>query len=156
MKQNITRMEKYATERLAGTPFSMERTYNAPIEKVWEAITNLEQMKEWYFQMDGFRPEVGFEFRFSGRGKHGEEYIHICRVLEADPKKKLSYSWTYEGLPGYSVVTFALTPEGEKTRVKLTHEGLDSFPRDNADFAKENFVEGWTHIIGKSLKEFVE
>lgn len=26
----------------------IERTYEAPIEKVWEAITNKDQMKQWY------------------------------------------------------------------------------------------------------------
>jgi hypothetical protein len=40
--------------------------------------------------------------------------------------------------------------------LKLTHEGLETFPASNTDFAKENFVAGWTHIVGTSLKEFVE
>ena len=45
--------------------------------------------------------------------------------------------------------------EGNGTRVKLTHEGLETFP-PLADFAKENFVAGWTDIVGKNIKEFVE
>jgi len=54
-------------------------------------------------------------------------------------------------------VTFELFPEGNKTKVKLTHKGLESFPvTANKDFAKENFMEGWNYIIGTGLKEFVE
>jgi hypothetical protein len=34
--------------------------------------------------------------------------------------------------------------------------GLETFPASNPDLAKENFVEGWTHIVGKALKEFIE
>jgi len=49
-----------------------------------------------------------------------------------------------------------LFAEGNKTRVKLTHTGLETFPASNADFAKGNFVQGWTHIIGTSLKEYLE
>ena len=56
-----------------------------------------------------------------------------------------------------SFVTFELFDEDGKTRLKLTHEGLATFPvTANNDFAKINFEEGWAHITGKSLKEFVE
>jgi hypothetical protein len=46
--------------------------------------------------------------------------------------------------------------EGKNTRVKLTHAGLETFPNENPDFGKNNFTEGWTDIIGRSLKEYVE
>lgn len=136
-------------------PFEIERTYNAPVEKVWQAITDKAQMKQWYFDMDAFQPEVGFEFSFSGQGSKGEPYVHLCQVKEVIPNRKLSYSWTYSNYEGYSVVTFELFDEGDKTRLKLTHEGLDSFPR-HPDFAVESFTAGWTELIGKNLKEFVE
>ena len=50
---------------------------------------------------------------------------------------------------------FELFEEGKQTRLRLTHEGLESFPKVPA-FARENFVEGWTTIIGSLLKDFVE
>jgi hypothetical protein len=40
--------------------------------------------------------------------------------------------------------------------VKLTHEGLETFPQNNPDFAKESFMQGWTYILGTSLKKFLE
>jgi len=70
--------------------------------------------------------------------------------------KKLAYSWRYEEYEGDSLVTFELFEEGEKTRLKLTHEGLETFPMNNPDFAKKSFAAGWTEIIGTSLKKFVE
>ena len=42
------------------SPFVIERVYNAPIQLVWEAITNRDQMKQWYFDLKEFKPEVGF------------------------------------------------------------------------------------------------
>ena len=78
-------------------------------------------------------------------------------MIEVVPKKKLTYSWRYDGYEGNSFVTFELFPEGNKTRLKLSHKGLESFPvTANKDFAKENFMEGWTYIIGKGLKEYIE
>ena len=55
-----------------------------------------------------------------------------------------------------SVVTFELIPEGEKTRLKLSHTKLETFPESNPDFAKENFIAGWKEIIGINLKEYLE
>lgn len=136
-------------------PIIVERTYNAPIAKVWKAITDKDDMKEWYFDLVDFKPVVGFEFRFTG-GTDTNKYLHICKITEVLEGKKLTYSWRYDGYDGISFVTFELFDEAGKTRVRLTHEGLQSFPATNPDFAKVNFVFGWNSIIGTSLKEFVE
>ncbi len=137
-------------------PFVIERTFNAPATKVWKAITDKNEMKHWYFDLAEFKAEVGFEFQFSGGPAPERQYLHLCKINDIVPEKKLTYSWRYDGYEGNSFVTFELFDEGSKTRVKLTHAGLDTFPKDKPDFAKQNFVEGWTDIIGRSLKEFVE
>jgi uncharacterized protein YndB with AHSA1/START domain len=138
-------------------PVVIERSFNAPIDKVWKAITDKNEMKKWYFDLDEFRAEKGFEFKFTGQNKAGDvNYTHLCKVTEVLEGKKLSYSWRYEGFPGNSIVTFELFPEGDKTRLKLTHEGLETFPQDNSDLAKKNFAEGWNYITGTSLKNYLE
>ncbi|MBA2250867.1 MAG: SRPBCC domain-containing protein [Chitinophagaceae bacterium] len=136
-------------------PFVIERTLNAPVSKVWEALTNKEAMKQWYFDIPEFKPEVGFEFAFTA-GSDAKKYLHNCKITDLIKDKKIAYSWKYAGYEGSSHVTFEVFAEGDKTRLKLTHEGLESFPANNPDFVKESFAQGWAHIIGKSLKEFVE
>jgi uncharacterized protein YndB with AHSA1/START domain len=135
------------------TPFVIERTYNVPAANVWDAITNNEKMRQWYFQLPEFRAEVGFEFRFDG-GPDGRAYHHICRITEVVPGQKLRHSWQYEGYDGISYVTFEVVDHGDSATLRLTHEGLETFPAI-ADFARQNFEAGWTHIIGKSLMEFL-
>jgi uncharacterized protein YndB with AHSA1/START domain len=136
-------------------PFIIERTYNAPVEKVWRAITDREQMKQWYFDIKEFKPVVGFEFQFEG-GPDDRSYLHLCKITEVVENKKLTYSWRYDGFEGISFVTWELFKEGNKTRVRLTHAGLETFPATNPDFAKKNFEAGWTEITGKLLAEFLE
>ena len=137
-------------------PFVIERTYNAPVEKVWKALTDNEQMKQWYFKIAAFKPEVGSEFSFEGGNKE-KTYTHLCKILEVIPNKKLSYSWRYKDYDGNSVVTFELFDEGNnKTRLKLTHAGLETFPQVSKDFSRESFAQGWTYITGTSLKNFLE
>ena len=138
-------------------PFVIERTFNAPMAKVWSAITSKDEMKQWYFDLADFKPVVGFEFTFNGKKSDGSTKVHLCRVTEAVSGKKLTYSWSYEGYEGVSYVTWELFDEGGKTRLRLTHTGLESLPvTPNRDFAKENFAAGWTSIIGTSLKNYLE
>jgi len=72
------------------------------------------------------------------------------------PGKKLKYSWRYDGYAGNSFVTFELFERENKTLLRLTHEGVETFPNETKDFAKENFVKGWTGIINVSLKDYLE
>jgi uncharacterized protein YndB with AHSA1/START domain len=137
-------------------PFVIERTFNAPVEKVWNAITDKDQMKQWYFDLAEFKPEVGFEFQFYA-GDKKKQWLHICKITEVIKEKKLTYSWRYDGYSGISYVTFELFPVEGTTRLKLTHAGLENFPGDTVpELKKENFAEGWNNIINISLKDFLE
>jgi uncharacterized protein YndB with AHSA1/START domain len=141
---------------MSSQPLIIERAFDAPIASVWKALTERELMKQWYFDLPEFKVEVGFKFQFTGGHEDGIQYVHVCEILEVKPERLLKHSWVYQGYEGYSTVRFELFEEGDGTRLKLTHEGLDTFPSNNPDLAKENFVEGWIQIIGTSLKEFLE
>jgi uncharacterized protein YndB with AHSA1/START domain len=132
----------------------VERTLNAPVTRVWKALTDVDQMREWYFDLKEFKPQVDFEFEFSVEHE-GTTYHHLCRVTEVIPEKKIAYTWRYKSEPGDSLVTIELIAEGDNTRLKLTHTGIESFPRTPA-YARKNFEQGWTAIIGTELKQFVE
>jgi len=136
-------------------PIIVEKTFNANAGKVWSAITSDMEMKKWYFDIPGFKPEVGFEFQFFG-GTEEKQYLHLCKVTEVITGKKITYSWRYDGYSGNSFVTIELFPEVNRTRLQLTHRGLETFGTDNPDLARENFVEGWNQLINTSLVEYLE
>lgn len=132
----------------------IERTFEAPIAQLWKALTDVEEIRQWYFDLKEFNPEPGFEFEFVVEHE-GISYHHLCRVTEVIPEQRIAYTWRYKGEPGDSLVTFELFPEGNKTRLKLTHTGIETFPKTPA-YARKNFEAGWTAIVGSELKEFVE
>ncbi len=139
----------------ADTSVELEQLLDAPVEKVWAALTEKERMKEWYFDLSDFRAEPGFRFSFPGQGRKGEQYLHQCTVLEVEPQRKLEYSWTYQDQPGYTVLRFTLEPKGGQTLLKLSHRGLETFP-DHPDFAVSSFREGWTMLITQLLPQYLE
>lgn len=135
-------------------PLIIERTYNTQPEKVWEAITNADKMRQWYFDLEDFKPQVGFQFEFTAECD-GVSYLHLCEVTEVEPGRKLTYSWKYRDYLGESYVTWQIFPEGDKTRLVLIHRGLETFP-PHKDFTRESFTGGWNHFLGTALKEFLE
>jgi len=100
-----------------------------------------------------FKPEVGFEFEFVVEHE-GNTYHHLCKVTEVIPQQKIAYTWRYKGEPGDSLVTFELLPDGDKTKLRLTHKGLETFPKTPA-YAQKNFEAGWTGIASE-LEKFLE
>jgi len=138
-------------------PIVVEATFNVAADKVWSAITNNDEMVQWYFNLSDFKPEVGFVFEFTG-GKPDEiQYVHHCEITEVIPGKRLTHTWKYIGYPGESTVCWELITEEDKTTtLKLTHAGLESLPPTNEDFAKDNFLMGWNYIINTSLSNYLQ
>ncbi|KQC01659.1 SRPBCC domain-containing protein [Pedobacter sp. Hv1] len=134
----------------------VERTFNAPIEKVWRAITDNNELKNWYFQLKDFQAKVGFKFDFIGGPEDGTQYLHLCEVTEVVEGKKLTYSWRYDNYPGNSFVTWELFDKGEQTLLVLTHIGLETFEEIGPDFAKTSFNGGWTYFMHTALKNHLE
>lgn len=150
MTQSLERL----TEVMETIPFAIERVFDAPVALVWRAITTPEDMGRWYFDMQNFKPEVGCEFSFVVEHE-GNVHDHRCQVTEVIPQRKIAYTWRYHGHAGNSLVTFELFADGGKTKLKLTHEGLETFPK-LPRFARKNFARGWTWLIGSELPDFVE
>jgi uncharacterized protein YndB with AHSA1/START domain len=143
------------SNQVSNAPLVKEVLLDAPVDRVWKAITSRDEMKQWYFDIKEFRAEPGFEFQFTADNA-GKKFVHLCKVKEVDINKKFSHTWTYETHPeAVTLVTWELFPEGDKTRLRLTHEGLEKLPQD-ADYARENFVKGWNHILGISLTNHVK
>src|SRR3990170_2740310 len=117
-------------------PFVIEHIYNAPIEKVWQALTETDKMKQWYFpQLIDFEPVIGFPFKFKDDGSPYKKEWTVTNVIN---NRMLAHTWVYKGYPGVSEVTFELFQEVDKTRLKLTHTGLENFP-DDPHFARNRF-----------------
>ncbi len=89
----------------------VERTLDAPVARVWTALTNVTEMRQWYFDLKEFKPEIGFEFEFVVEHE-GNTYHHLCKITEVIPQKRIAYTWRYKGEPGDSLVTFELFPDG--------------------------------------------
>ena len=138
------------------TPIIVQYEIEAPVDKVWKALTDKNEMKFWYFDIPDFVAEAGQIFNFFEPGGENK-YHHQGEILDILPNQKLKHTWSY---PDYSsvktTVTLELIPEKDETLVRLTHEGIENFKGLGDNFSRESFTEGWNTILGKNLKGYLE
>ena len=93
-----------------------ERTYAAPIDEVWDALTSPERLARWL--APGRIDEV-VELDFGDGG------IVTGKVLQLREPSLLEFEWHFAD-ETESVVRFELSADGEETRVVLDHRALDA------------------------------
>ncbi len=137
--------------------FRIEKTYNAPVNLVWQAITDRSMMKEWYFDFaDDFKLEPGAVFEWTAGDNESKQWLHRGKMLEIIPDEKLVHTWEYPGYSGTSTVSWNLAKlDDATTKLTLIHEFTIPFDVTVDAFKTENFEAGWTHIINISLEEFL-
>lgn len=123
--------------------------FNAPIQKVWEAIATAEGMASWFMPND-MQPVVGHKFQINA-GPFG---MSPCKVTEAEPPHRLSFRWGKDW-----TLTFELKELDGKTEFTLIHSGWDTetvteFGESHA-LVHDRMSGGWTGLV-KKLGEYVE
>lgn len=137
-------------------PIIVEQFFDMPIQVVWSAITEQNQMVQWFFStIPEFEPETGFETAFDVDSGN-RIFRHLWRILEAEAPRKIVYHWSYPDFKGVGIVSFELLEKNGGTLLRLTNEGLDTFPNDIPEFTRENCVGGWEYFINQNLKNYLK
>ncbi len=123
----------------------LSRLYDAPVQVVWDAFTDPEQIKHWYgprghtittHHKDPLRP--GATWSYTMHAPDGTDFHNKTVYLEVDPGKRIVYDHGgNDDRPALFRVEVLFTPEGKKTRLDLT------MTFESAERAKE---------IGKFIK----
>lgn len=123
-------------------------------DKVWQALTDKKQMKEWYFDIPDFELKLGSTFNFYEPGDK-KEYHHQCVIKEIVPNKLFSYTWTHPShSKGESLVTWLLDEKDGITTVALSHSGIENFVDAGPSFSPESYQAGWDGFMSV-LKNYV-
>jgi len=82
------------------SPIIVEQLFDSPVAAVWDAITKLEKMKQWFFpNIPAFEPFVGFQVDFPVQSNN-RTFTHLWKIIEVVPHSRIKYYWTYREYPG--------------------------------------------------------
>ncbi len=137
-------ISRWDTEPL--TPARLERTYDAPVEVVWELLTTAAGLDEW-FAPDGFETRVteldlrpGGPLRYTMTATAPERVAFLCDTgnplsvevrktfTEVVPRTRLAYLSLIDFVPDHEVyehlTTIDVEAAGDRTRVVMTLDPL--------------------------------
>jgi uncharacterized protein YndB with AHSA1/START domain len=154
-------------QRLAPDTIRLERLLDAPPETVWRYLTEAELRAQWFMGGTDAKPDNEFELLVDHDNLSEEEVPYpesyaaskgirfSEKVIRFDPPRLLET--TFQGGKN-GRVTYELRPEGEKTRLVLTHSGITS------PVGAQDFGGGWTshltvleeRLAGRSVRNFWE
>jgi uncharacterized protein YndB with AHSA1/START domain len=129
-----------------------EVTYPHAREKVWRALTDPQAIAQWLMKND-FEPRVGHKFQFRVEPKpRGWTGVVHCEVLEADPPRRLVYSWCGSGID--TVVVWTLEPVPDGTKLRLEQSGFSGM---RGWMASRMLGKGWSSkILTKNIPTLLE
>jgi uncharacterized protein YndB with AHSA1/START domain len=143
--------------------FHLERTYEAPVARVWKALTDESAKQKWFSGTPGrwellerhMDVRVGGSERVKGRWEGGVVSTFDAFYHDVIPKERLVYSYVMhldDKKISVSLATMQLKPVGAKTTLKVSEQGafLDGY--DDAGSREQ----GTGHLLaalGKSLED---
>lgn len=101
-------------QEIGGRPaLRFERSFSHPVERVWSAVSDPEEMHHWFpaTVTADLRPGGAMSFDFDDP----EAPETTGEVTEIDPPRLLAFTW------GDDLLRFEIVPAGEGSRLVFTH-----------------------------------
>ena len=127
---------------------TVERTINAPQEKVFSAWLDPDMLKRFMLPGENMSvpiastdPREGGRFEILMRASEGD-IPHAGTYETIDPHNRIVFTWESPYSTDDSRVTLDFAPNGDGTNLTLTHV---RFPNEES---RNNHEGGWTAILG--------
>jgi uncharacterized protein YndB with AHSA1/START domain len=132
---------------------------NCSQDDAFKAISNPEDLINWFPDAAILEPEVGGKFKISflkdskkPKMKMDMDFINEGKILEIVPNKKLVHTWKWNQFSEFpeTTVTWDLEPISDgKTRLTLTHTGFTG--KEKGPASLEEHTKGWSFFLNELI-----
>ena len=136
-------------------PIEKNVTINAPVSRVWKALTDATEIGKWMLMSTTFTPEAGKEFTFQAEASEEWDGVFHCNLNECVENKKIVYTWNTAFINADTLVEIELKENGDKTELTLVHSGWEKIA-ENREKSRTDHSAGWDLRFVQKLKETVE
>ena len=135
----------------SATTLRIERTYAAPVERVFDAWTSPEVMRRWWQAEIGWETsEAEVDLRVGGAVRvvmhdpgRGVDHGGGGRYTEIDRPARLAFTWLWDGDDRRTLIEIDFEEADGATTVRFTHSGLWS------EEAVRSHEGGWGRILDR-------
>ena len=132
---------------------------DASRERVWTALTTGALVEEWLGCI-GFEAEPGTLFYMqpdpAKRAAGDVDGATHCEVEDVEAPDRLRFSWFLPGTPKTHVTISVEERSGNRSFVRLLHEGWNQFEPEQMRGIRDMLAGGWTSHVLPGLKRVAE
>jgi uncharacterized protein YndB with AHSA1/START domain len=129
----------------------IERTYQAPIDRVFDAWTSETVLRRWFRTEDRYdESEAEVDLRVGGTIRvvmrdpaRAAEYGGEGKYTEIDRPRRLAFTWLWDGDSTRTLIEIDFEETGDGTHVRFTHRGLWD------EEAVRGHEDGWTKVFNR-------
>lgn len=120
---------------------TMSRTFDAPLELVYQAVTDPKAIPEWWGQrnsttiVDQMDVKKGGIWRYIQREADGSEYAFNGVYHEIVPNERVTYTFEFEGMMGHILLETVSFEERDSKTTMTTHSVFQSVEDRNGMIA---------------------
>jgi len=134
---------------------TVKKEINAPVSKVWHALTDPAQIKEYLFGTNASSDwKKGSPITYSGEW-NGKAYVDKGTIIEIIPDRLLHTTY-YSGMSGkadipenYANVIYRVEPHGTATEISIEQDNIEN--EEGVEHMKQNWG-----IVLDSMKKLLE
>jgi len=114
----------------------------APLERVWQFLTDKEKLSGWLMDND-IELEEGARFKYTAPPSGAWDGNIFCEIVDIIEHERLSYTWNANDIGVDTLVTLELSARKDGTQLVLTHGQLEGA----AAGAAGRHAAGWTNVL---------
>lgn len=128
----------------------------ATVGEVWHALTDKDELENWWGEGVTIEPKVGGVFREKWEDDEGKKQLASGKVTAVKKQKEISFTWSEKDWPKDAVTqcTFTIEADGPKTILHLLHAGWETLPEAKRAKIMKDFKVGWGYHFDE-LKEYL-
>lgn len=132
-------------------------TVRATAAEVWGALTDSDELENWWSEDVKLEARVGGQFREIWEDDEGKAQLASGKVIAVKPKQEITFSWREKDWPKdiTTLCTFLIQDDKNQRTITVRHSGWENLPEKKQAKLVEDFSLGWKYHL-KELKAYLD
>ncbi|MFS4460483.1 SRPBCC family protein [Bdellovibrio sp. HCB2-146] len=125
--------------------------------EIWSALTDKDELEEWWSEGVTLEPKVGGKFREAWEDDRGTSQLATGKVLAVKAKNEIRFTWREKDWPQEASTECLIQIEDQKSHrvLSVVHTGWNKLPEGKRAKLINDFKVGWGYHL-QELKSYLD